>query len=33
MVVVVGAFLYPDVHRFMHFLKKRAITKQFDAKK
>ncbi|CAE6443351.1 unnamed protein product [Rhizoctonia solani] len=33
MIVVVGSFLYPDVRRFMHFLKKRAATKQFDAKK
>ncbi|KAF8759874.1 CorA-like Mg2+ transporter protein [Rhizoctonia solani] len=33
MFVVVCAFLYPDVRRFMHFLKKRAATKQFDAKK
>ncbi|CAE6424399.1 unnamed protein product [Rhizoctonia solani] len=33
MVVVMGAFLYPDIQRFMHFLKKRAATKQFDAKK
>lgn len=33
MVVVVTLFLWPDIHRFMHFLKKRAATSQFDAKK
>ncbi|CAE6524594.1 unnamed protein product [Rhizoctonia solani] len=33
MIVVVGAFLYPDIRRIMHFLKKRAATKQFDVKR
>lgn len=33
MFVIVGLFLYPDIRRGMHFLKKRALTKQIDAKK
>ena len=33
MVVVVTLFLWPDIRRFMHFLKKRAATSQFDVKK
>ncbi|KDN48129.1 hypothetical protein RSAG8_03145, partial [Rhizoctonia solani AG-8 WAC10335] len=32
MVVIVGTFLYPDIQRIKHFLKKRAATKQFDVK-
>ncbi|CAE6402509.1 unnamed protein product [Rhizoctonia solani] len=33
MVVVVGAFLYPDIRRIIRFLNKRAATKQFDVKR
>ncbi|KAG8722814.1 hypothetical protein FRC08_007762 [Ceratobasidium sp. 394] len=33
MFVVIGLFLWPDIARLFNFLKKRAATKRFDAKK
>ncbi|QRW02086.1 CorA-like magnesium transporter protein [Ceratobasidium sp. AG-Ba] len=32
MFVVIGLFLWPDIARLIHFLKKRAATKRFDVK-